>query len=831
MSDEQSLGSLPTQPRGNKPTKPGVNMMPGEDTIDESPTIPKPNDSHRRFKQGEVLLRRYRVEGELGQGGMGVVYRCYDETGGIEVALKALPPDLSHNSSEMEEVRENFQLVEKLHQRNIAAIKQLERDEGGNYYLVMECVAGLNLRQWRRAELKNLAQAAGARPAGQANLLDLKTVLPIARQIAVALDYAHEQRIIHRDIKPSNIMVAADGNVKVLDFGLAAQMHSSRSRISQVHFGTSGTGPYMAPEQWEGKYQDAATDQYALAATTYELLAGYAPFDGHEINILREAVLRTQPSRIPGLDDATWAALLRGLSKRREERFASCGEFVDALAGKKAAIPAPPLPPPRPPPPPPPQPSTRKGIPALAIAAVVLVAGGLAAYWLLSDQKTAAPGARQAGSVSSGSVATPATPTVTLAEVAPVRSAAELKWSRVQTLERNTIIGARMDGAEVMRGAAQILFDNKEYALALEKYRQFSAACDALLATADPRMALKTKRTTASSRYGSGAHEQPRVMETPPAVNAQTALIEDALRRQKTAAAAREKLVGLNREYGFGASLERAELLWQTAETARNAQQWAEASGGYEKYVAESQRLQDLDGQRQQALTAAHQASAAKQSAALAGAPELVMEQWTPIAEAMRSADKLLEQGLFADAERSYQTLARNLATLEQTARQHKAYRQAKSDYEAALAQANISRLNTYGGEAWAAAKLQAQLGASRSNDPAGGLTYYQQALAKLPTAIAAAEAGPNRTAVGITPMPVPAPVAGKRVCPTCQGAKTVENPSKQNCGPCGGHGMYSTQVGARRGAAVGKCTFCDGTGKAKSARVTCGTCGGAGFL
>ncbi len=827
MSDERSLSSMPTQPRGNKPSKPGANLMPGEEDLSAAPTSPKPDALSRRFKKGEVLLRRYRVEGELGQGGMGVVYRCYDETGGIEVALKALPPDLSHNSNEMEEVRENFQLVEKLHQRNIAAIKTLERDDEGNYYLVMECVAGMNLRQWRRAELKNLALVAGPKPP---QVLDIKTVLPLVRQIAVALDYAHEQRIIHRDIKPSNIMVAADGGVKVLDFGLAAQMHSSRSRISQVHFGTSGTGPYMAPEQWEGQYQDAATDQYALAATTYELLAGNAPFEGHEISILREAVLRTAPARIPGLAEVVWAALQKGLAKRREERFASCADFVDALAGQKpqqmpAAPPPPPLPPPRP------MPQARKGVPAWAVAAAILVAGGLAAYWLLPGQQATAPAkvTQQAGGASTESTAAPA---VTLAEVASVRSAAELKWSRVQTLERNSILGARMDGAEVMRGAAQIFFDNKEYALALEKYRQFSAACDALLATAEPRSSVKTKRgTTTASRYGMGTQQPVRPVE--PTKDPQATLVEDVLRKQKSAAAAREKLVTLNREYGFGASLERAELLWQAAETARNAQQWSEAGGGYEKYVAESQRLQELDGQRQQALTAAHQASAAKQSAALAGAAECVAEQWAPIVEALRSADKLLEQGLFADAERSYQTTARNLAALEQTARQHRAYRQARSDYEAALAQANISRLNEYGGEAWAAARLQAQLGASRSNDPAGGLTYYQQALAKLPTAIAAAEAGPRKT-VG-TPSLAPAgtmpAVAGKRVCPTCQGAKTVENFNKQNCSACGGRGVYATQVGARRGAAVSNCPFCSGTGKGKSVRVTCGTCGGTGSL
>ena len=92
----------------------------------------------RRFRAGDVLLGRYRVTGELGQGGMGVVYRCFDETAGIEVALKALPPDLSHDSGEMEDVRENFRLVAGLVHQNIASAKTLEKDpSSGDVFLIM----------------------------------------------------------------------------------------------------------------------------------------------------------------------------------------------------------------------------------------------------------------------------------------------------------------------------------------------------------------------------------------------------------------------------------------------------------------------------------------------------------------------------------------------------------------------------------------------------------------------------------------------------------------------------------------------------------------------
>ena len=276
-----------------------------------------------RFSPGESILGRYKVLAELGQGGMGVVYKCFDETAGIEVALKALPPELSHNSLEMEDIRHNFQLVEKLHHPNIAAYKNLERDSAtGDYYLIMECVEGQELSRWFRAKRREGALA-------------LEEVQPIVRQIASALDYAHGLQIIHRDIKPGNVMIAADGAIKVLDFGLAAQIHTSMTRVSMAYHGTSGTGPYMAPEQWEGQAQDAAADQYALAVLAYELLAGHPPFESHDIAILREAVLKGTPRQIDRIPASAWNAVKRAMSKDRALRFASCSDFAAALGGAK----------------------------------------------------------------------------------------------------------------------------------------------------------------------------------------------------------------------------------------------------------------------------------------------------------------------------------------------------------------------------------------------------------------------------------------------------------------------------------------------------------------
>ena len=276
-----------------------------------------------RFVVGDLIMSRYKVLAELGQGGMGVVYKCFDETAGIEVALKALPPELSHNTLEMEDIKDNFQLVSKLVHQNIAISKNLEKDNSnGNYYLIMECCEGEDLRRWIKRKRKD----------GE---LKPDDVLPIIKQTAEALDYAHEMKIIHRDIKPGNIMIDQSGKIKVLDFGLAAQIHTSMIRVSMAYHGTSGTGPYMAPEQWRGRAQSAPADQYALAVMTYEMLAGHLPFESADPAVLQQAVLTQTPEDIPDVPQSVQKAIARAMSKEPAERFVCCADFVAALEGKK----------------------------------------------------------------------------------------------------------------------------------------------------------------------------------------------------------------------------------------------------------------------------------------------------------------------------------------------------------------------------------------------------------------------------------------------------------------------------------------------------------------
>ena len=300
---------------------------------------------------GEPLARidQYELVRELGGGGFGTVYLAKDTVSGVQYAVKGLPPFVKNNREELENIKANFTLVSRLSHTNIARahvlhlarevhyssedVRQKLRVDPGDTLMVMEYAPGVTLSQWRRQFPDRRVPTAQA--------------LEITRQIAAAIDYAHGQRIIHRDIKPANVMVKTrpDGEliVRVLDFGLAAEIRSSMGRVSREIHDTSGTRPYMAPEQWLGERQSPATDQYALAVLFHELVTGDVPFssafDTGDPVVMMNVVGREHAKLPEGLSVRIRAALARALAKKPEDRFASCGEFVAALEGKTARSP------------------------------------------------------------------------------------------------------------------------------------------------------------------------------------------------------------------------------------------------------------------------------------------------------------------------------------------------------------------------------------------------------------------------------------------------------------------------------------------------------------
>ena len=305
-------------------------------------SMPTMGGKESSFSEAIGFVDQYALVRKLGGGGFGVVYLARDTAGGVDVALKTLHPLLKRNAEEMEKLREKFALVSRLAHPAIATALVLHpvkavsipdaeaaRELGlsmGDHVMVMRYAPGVTLSQWRRQF------DGGVVPPGAVPL--------IVGQLAAALDYAHGEKIVHRDVKPSNIMVETldEGSVRVrlLDFGLAAEIRSSMSRVSNEIGDTSGTRPYMAPEQWSGLPQDGRTDQYALACVLYELLSGAPPFAGvfetGDPAIMRSAVQSEPPRPVPGLSRAANAALLRALSKQPDARFPSCTAFAAALS-------------------------------------------------------------------------------------------------------------------------------------------------------------------------------------------------------------------------------------------------------------------------------------------------------------------------------------------------------------------------------------------------------------------------------------------------------------------------------------------------------------------
>ncbi len=233
-------------------------------------------------------LSHYRVIEKIGAGGMGEVYRARDEHLGRDVALKVLPEVFANDAERMARFSREAHLLASLNHPNIAAIYGLE-ESGGTRALVLELVEGPTLAERIRT---------GALPVEEA--------LNIAKQIAEALEAAHERGIIHRDLKPANVKVKDDGNVKVLDFGLAKALKaeaaaadlSKSPTLSEVASRAGvimGTAAYMSPEQARGQAVDKRADIWAFGCVLYEMLSGKNTFACTTVSDTLAAVLRAEP--------------------------------------------------------------------------------------------------------------------------------------------------------------------------------------------------------------------------------------------------------------------------------------------------------------------------------------------------------------------------------------------------------------------------------------------------------------------------------------------------------------------------------------------------------
>ncbi len=274
---------------------------------------------------GRIFNNRYQLIDRIGIGGMAEVYRAQDNVLGRIVAVKTMLPQYAADSSFTQRFKQEAAAAANLQSPYIVNVYDWGQDEG-TYYIVMEYVRG--------SDLKTAINERGA--------INQRKVAEIGAQVCQALSAAHNLDIIHRDIKPQNIMVQPDGNVKVMDFGIARAKNSVKTQTSSV----LGTAHYISPEQAQGKELTAASDIYSLGIVLYEAVSGRLPFDGPDAISVAMMQVNEAPAPLyeinPDIDPALEAIIFKALAKNPYERFATANDMkfalTDYLAGRPVAV-------------------------------------------------------------------------------------------------------------------------------------------------------------------------------------------------------------------------------------------------------------------------------------------------------------------------------------------------------------------------------------------------------------------------------------------------------------------------------------------------------------
>ncbi|MDO4630646.1 MAG: serine/threonine-protein kinase, partial [Planctomycetia bacterium] len=274
---------------------------------------------------GDILCGIYILRMRLGRGGMGEIWKADEVYEGEilrTVVIKTLAPNVQNVEEELARIQSMFHKIHSLQHQHICPMYAMKNDPKAGTIIVMKFIDGVMLQEYYTQYMRLHTE------------FPVSEVTRLLHPIAQALDYSHSKKVLHRDVKPQNILVSKDESdgVQLIDFGLVLEMRSSLADNTSTHFDGSGTLPYMSPEQWSGDFQDAKADQFSLAVVVYELLAGKLPFAGNNIQILGFQILNKSPDPIPNVPDYVNFALQKALAKDRKQRFATCVEFIDALA-------------------------------------------------------------------------------------------------------------------------------------------------------------------------------------------------------------------------------------------------------------------------------------------------------------------------------------------------------------------------------------------------------------------------------------------------------------------------------------------------------------------
>jgi serine/threonine-protein kinase len=261
-------------------------------------------------------IGKYRIDGVLGSGAMGVVYKAYDADIARTVALKTIRHELLDGLQEADIVarfRNEAQASGRLVHPNIVAVYDF-----GAYadttYIAMEYVDGTPLNAFLVKDVP----------------MDLAASITCITQLLRALDYAHARGVVHRDIKPANILITGDAQVKITDFGIAKIESSTLTQVGAV----IGTPSYMSPEQFKGETVDGRSDLFAVGIVLYQMLTGVRPFSGPASTVMHQIIHEMPPrpsERQPSLNPAFDAVLAKAMAKRVEDRYPGAQAFLDAL--------------------------------------------------------------------------------------------------------------------------------------------------------------------------------------------------------------------------------------------------------------------------------------------------------------------------------------------------------------------------------------------------------------------------------------------------------------------------------------------------------------------
>lgn len=305
----------------------GSSLRVGEDTLSYG-SMPPQHEEGIRFFPGDKFSDRYQIIEEIGRGGMGRVYKARDKELNVNVALKIIRPEFAKDPTLIKRFKKETRLARSISHENVVSIFDIGELEQTKF-ISMEYIKGQNL--------KELLRTSGA--------LTVDTAVHIGVQICRALKSAHQKGVIHCDLKPSNIMVDRNGDVHVMDFGLAKLMQREGTSL---HERLAGTPPYFSPEQASGEDLDQRSDIYSIGCILYEMLTGKPTFSAESTAGYIDRHIRSKPRpprKIrPDIPHALEKTVLKCLEKRKSNRFQTCEEIIQSLmpttAEKKSSLPS-----------------------------------------------------------------------------------------------------------------------------------------------------------------------------------------------------------------------------------------------------------------------------------------------------------------------------------------------------------------------------------------------------------------------------------------------------------------------------------------------------------